>query len=33
VKTKEKTKYIEKGARIEKAFKEEMEWVRDEWDR
>jgi hypothetical protein len=33
VKFKEKQKYIEKGARVERAFRDEIEWMRDEWER
>lgn len=33
VKSREKQKYVEKGARVEKAFRDEIEWMRDEWER
>jgi hypothetical protein len=32
VKDRERQKYIEKGARVEKAFRDEVEWVGYAWE-
>jgi hypothetical protein len=33
VKSREKQKYEEKGARVEKAIRDDIEWMRDEWEK
>ena len=33
MKNREKQKYVEKGARVEKVFRDELAWIQGEWSR